>query len=549
MSIINIYVTFLKIRRILQIIKIILKHAIANIFRFSKYSIIRRTMVRKHVQATPQRLRLLIEELGPTYIKFGQIIADRQDVISDRFRVELKQLQSNVAPFDTNVAIKLIENECGKLINEVFAELDTTPTASASIGQVYYGVLKSGDKVAVKIQRPHIESKIKLDIYLMRYLARNFAKRYKEMDAINIVGLVDDFAISIVEELDFTKEAANIEMFQRMFECDDTVKIPKVWSSYTTSKMIIMERVDGVTPQSSAQLRSEGLDPSKVVQNGANAIFKMILEYGTFHADPHPGNIFILENNVVSFVDFGIVGMMRQREIDFLADYTIGFAKRDSTLITKALIDMCGDKFFDKTADVEYEIRRMIARNREKEVLDIRNFSSTLSTSIDIIVRYKMKIPAGIFTLLKTLLTLEKMSQRLDSKIDLSSVILPYSKDIIAQRHSTRKIANDIYDAAISYISLARELPRDINEILYKLKEGKIQHDIHLDNDGKLTSTFRQMTLRISYVILLIGLFIGSSILVVLDYKTKFGLHLMYISTILIFLLIIKWLFRRRPKR
>ncbi len=549
MALFNIYVAFLKVKRAIQIICILIKHVIANLFRITKYTIVKRTLIQQRVQSTPMRFRMLIEELGPTFIKFGQIIADRPDVISDRFRIELKRLQSNVVPFDTNLAIRLIETETHKLVGELFSEFETAPIASASIGQVYGAVLKSGEKVIVKIQRPNIESKIKLDIYLMKYLARNLAKKYPELEAINLMSLVEDFATSILEELDFTKEAANIEMFYRMFEDDCTIKIPYVWSKYTTRRLIIMERIEGVTPNSASQLRDAGLCPKDVVNNGAKAMFKMILEYGIFHADPHPGNIFILENNVIAFIDFGIVGMMRPREIDFLADYTIGFSKRDSTLITKALIKLCGTKFFDKEAEVEYEIKRMLARNKVERALDIRNFSETLNTSIDIIIKYRMQIPSGIFMLLKTILTLEKLSVRLRSKINLASIILPYSEDVIRNRLSSRKVANELYDTVMAYVNMMRDLPNNVNEILYKLKEGKIQHDIKIENEALFTSTFRQMTLRVSYVILLIGLFMGSSILIVLDYETKFGLVVMYISTILISILIIKWLLHRPPRK
>lgn len=546
MTIFNIYITFLKVRRAIQIINILIKHAFANFFGFTHYTIINRTLVQNKVHSTPERIRMLIEELGPTYVKFGQIIADRPDVISERFRIELKKLQSNVEPFDSNVAIVLIEKEMKKMIGEVFSEFGTIPLASASIGQVYSATLKNGCPVVVKIQRPNIENKIKLDIYLMKYLARSFAHKYPELTAINIVALVDDFSESIVEELDFTKEAGNTEMFHKMFANDPTIKIPYVWNEYTTRHLIVMERIIGVTPESHEKLIEAGLDPKIVINNGANAIFKMILKNGIFHADPHPGNLFILKDNTIAFIDFGLISVMRPTEIDFIADYSIGFSRKDSVLITKALIKLCGAKFFDKEAEVQYDIKRMLIRNITDEALDIKNFSYTLHSSIDIIVKYNLQMPAGIFMLLKTLLTLEKFAMRLDSNIDLAGVILPYSKDIVKNRYSSKRMASDIFDTFRSYITLVKELPENVSEILYKFKEGKIKHDIKIEDEALFDNTFRQMTMRISYVLLLIGLFIGSSILVVLDYETKFGVVIMYGTSGMIFLLLIKWLFRKR---
>lgn len=523
-----------------------MKHAFANFFGFTHYTIINRTLVQNRVYSTPERLRMLIEELGPTYIKFGQIVADRPDVIPERFRSELKKLQNSIEPFDTNVAIVLIEKEIGKYIGEVFHSFDTVPLASASIGQVYSAVLMNGCPVVVKIQRPNIENKIKLDIYIMKYLARHFAKKNPELMAMNVVSLVNDFSEGIIEELDFSREASNTELFYKMFKDDATVKIPYVWSDYTTRSLIVMERIIGVTPESHDELIKEGLDPKKVINNGANAIFKMILKHGIFHADPHPGNLFILPDNIIAFIDFGIISVMRPSEIDFIADYSLGFSKKDSVLITKALIKLCGSKFFDKEADVQYDIKRMLMRNMADEALDIKNFSYTLHSSIDIIVKYNMQIPSGIFMLLKTLITLEKFAMRLDSDIDLASVILPYSKEIINSRYSSRRFAADLYEAMKSYLNLMKELPENVGEILYKLKEGKIKHEIKIEDEELFTNTFKRMTLRISYVILLIGLFLGSSILVVLEYKTQFGSLMMYGSSIMIFLLLVKWIFISR---
>lgn len=546
MTIFNLYITFLKIRRALQIISILIKHAFANFFSFTNYRFVNRTLVQNKVYTTSERIRMLIEELGPTYVKFGQIVADRPDVVSERFRTELKKLQNDVEPFDSNVAIVLIEKEIKQSINYVFKSFDTIPLASASIGQVYAAVLKNGCPVVVKIQRPNIENKIKLDIYLMKYLARHFARKYPELTAINIIGLVNDFSESIIEELDFTREASNTEMFYKMFKDDKTVKIPYVWNNYTTRHLIVMERIMGTTPSSREDLINVGLDPQIVVNNGANAIFMMILKYGVFHADPHPGNLFILRDNVIAFIDFGIISVMHQSEIDFVADYTIGFAKKDSEMITKALIKLCGSKFFDKESDVQYDIKRMLMGNITDEALDIKNFSYTFLSSINIIVKYNMQIPSGVFMLLKTLITLEKFSLSLESSIDLASVILPYSKEIVRKRYSSHRLAEDIYDTIRSYINLIKELPGNIGEILYKFKEGKIKHEIKIEDETLFNNTFRQMTLRISYVILLIGLFIGSSILIVLDYETKFGTIMMYGSTIMILMLLLRWMFIKR---
>lgn len=252
-------------------------------------------------------------------------------MVSERFRVELKKLQSRAEPFDNNTALGLIEKEMNAPIDEVFAEFDTTPLAAASIGQVYQGRLRSGEEVVLKIQRPFIENKIKLDIYLMKFIARKFAKSYPELAAINIVGLIDEFSETIVKELDYTFEASNILRFAMMFKDDPTVPYPGRLHEIQlqeTDRDGEGGRHHAPTPRQA--LRDAGLDTHQIAVNGANALLTMILRHGFFHADPHPGNIFILPGNVVAFIDFGMVGALTPRDMNFLADFAIGFARRDS---------------------------------------------------------------------------------------------------------------------------------------------------------------------------------------------------------------------------
>ena len=542
----NLYVSILKIRRVFQIFWILLKYAFKGMFSQTSSSFYTRMNVQHKTVSTPERVRELIEALGPTYVKFGQIVADRPDIVSEKFRIELKKLQSKAVPFPTQAAIVQIEHELRNNIGFYFKEFDLVPLAAASIGQVYAATLKNGEKVVIKIQRPQIENKIKLDVQLMRYLARWFVNKYPELAAFNLVGLVDKFSESIIAELDYHNEANNIKLFQAMFRNDTTVKIPTLYDNFTTKRLIVMERIFGLPPDNVHKVVEAGLDPEVIMQNGATAIFKMILEYGIFHADPHPGNIFLLKENVVAFIDFGMVGFLRPREINFLADYTIGFSKQDEALITRALLELCNMKFFDREEELKFDIHHMLLRNFSEDALAIKNFTSTLQGSIDIILKYQLHIPDGIFMLVKTLLMLEKFADRLKVDLDMKSIILPYSRKVMKERYSVKRLAQDLYDTMTDYVRLVRDLPRDISEILYKLKEGKIKHDIKLEDEAAFARISKQVSLRIAYVILLIGLFMGSSILVVLDYEQKFGSRVLFITLILILFLLIKWMFMKR---
>ena len=547
MKIVNVYISILQFRRALQILGILTKHSLGELFSHTRFSRRRRRKVQKTVHTTPERIRMTIEDLGPTFVKFGQILADRPDMVSEKFRIELKKLQSRALPFDNDYALSLIEKELGAPIDEIFSEFNTTPLAAASIGQVYEGRLRSGDEVIVKIRRPYIENKIKLDIYLLKHLARSFAKRYPELAAVNIVGLIDEFSATILKELDYTLEASNIYRVQTMFKDDPTVHIPLVYSRYCTKRLLVMERIRGIAPDDPPALRAAGLDTHRIAVNGADMLLTMILRHGFFHADPHAGNIFIMPGNVIAMIDFGMVGALTPRDLNFLSDFAIGFARRNGDTISKALITLCGKKFFEREEELRFEIHQMMMQYTGVPIETV-NFAGAMQACIDVIVKYQLQIPSGIFMLIKALATLEKFAATLDPQLSLAPIILPYAKQIVKEKYAPRKIAGMLYDTLSSYVGFIRSFPDDASEILYKLKEGKIKHDIRLDDNALFVRTIKAISRRIAYVIVLVGLFIGSALLMVFDKGNAYGRFILIAASVLILLQMLKWLFSDRNK-
>ncbi len=551
MKIFRFYSNLMQFFRAMQIVKILLKHALREWFYRSRIG--RRRMrhrMRHHpkaqleVHTTPERVRITIEELGPTYIKFGQILADRPDMISERFRIELKKLQSTAFPFDDSVAIKLIEDELGDVIENVFSEFDRHCLAAASIGQVYQGRLRTGEEVVIKIQRPHIEKKIRLDLYLMHYVAKQFVKNYPELAAINVVGFIDEFEDKIHRELDYNQEAGNIRRFEFMFQDDPTVHIPKVFMQYTTRRLLVMEKLNGITPDHIGLLKKEGYDMHQLAVNGANALLKMILEEGFFHADPHPGNLFILPGNVVGMIDFGMVGVLRPREMNFLAQFSMGFVRHDARSIAAALLTLCDVKFYDRTEDLEFSLDQLIKQYRHLTIDEI-DFSKVMQECLNVVVTYQLKIPSGIFMLVKALASLQKFAGQLDPTISLTPLLMPFAKKLVMQRYTPRKIASNIYDTLMDYVTLANTLPGSVNEILYKLKEGTVHHQVHVDDKNPITKVLRLIGYRLTAALLIIGVFVGSSIMIVNTPERPYGQFALYFSSVLILLLLLKVLFAR----
>ena len=469
----------------------------------------------------------------------------RPDVVSERFRKELKKLQSRALPFDDQLARNLIEDELGMPIDHVFATFDETCMASASIGQVYGAILLDGSPVIVKIRRPKIEQKIKLDLYLMRFLAAKLAKNYPELAAINIVGVVDEFGESILRELDYNNEAANIKRFQQMFDGNPTVYIPKVYQEYTTQRLLVMERITGITPDDPTVLKANGLDTQQIALNGANALLTMILKYGFFHADPHAGNIFILPNNVIGFIDFGMVGVLTPRDMNFLANISLGFVRRDPAAIADALITLCNVRFFKKRDELIFRLRQMTEQYSQVPI-DKLDYATMIQQCINLITKFSLQIPNGIFMLVKSLATIQKVAEKLDPDIPFTPLITPYAKDVIMQRFSPRKMAEELYQTLKNYGNLAINLPNDVSEILYTLKQGEIRHNIRFENSEMLPKAVRNVGFRMAYAIILVGLFIGSVLLINTRSDLAYAKFLLWGSSILIFILIIKWIFRHK---
>lgn len=544
----NIYVSYLKVMRFLQIMGILISFFWRELLLKSfvgRYIRRKRIRAQKEVYTTQERLRFAIEKLGPTYVKFGQILADRPDVISDRFREQLKKLQSKVEPFDNALALQIIEDELREPLDKIFEHFDSKCLAAASIGQVYQGRLRDGSEVIVKVRRPGIDQKIKLDLYLMKYIAARFAKSYPEMAALNVVGVVDEFGDSILKELDYYNEASNMIRFSEMFKGSTTVRIPKVYMEYTTKTVMIQERIFGITPDARHEIIDAGLDPSIIARNGADALLTMIMRYGFFHADPHPGNMFIMKDNVIGLIDFGMVGVLRPRDMEFLANITMGFLRRSETAIADALISLCGVRFFDKRDDLIFSLQQMV-QSYSHVPLEKLDFSKLIQECINLITKYGLQIPTGIFMLAKSLATIQKVAENLDPHLPFAEMIRPYAKELILQKYSPKKLATDLFEVLKSYASLLVNFPNDVSQILYKAKQGEIKHNIKLDDESSLNRSIRNFSYRIAYSFILVGLFIGAIILKVMNVDIPYSDFLIWLSSILIFMMILKWLFKRK---
>ncbi|WP_430406615.1 ABC1 kinase family protein [Fluviicola sp.] len=506
--------------RLLSIIRIILGHYLTNWFTTGPLRIIFDPRG-KNRKTRSERLRLIIEDLGPTFIKFGQIVADRPDIASEGLRLELKKLQSSARPMPDDIAIQIIENEIGASIETVFSEFNEKHIASASIAQVYLATLHTGERVVLKVQRPNIRNKIRLDIKLLQIFARKIQIQYPEISNFNLIQFIEDFGDIMLKELDFMNELSNMMRFTHMFKGDPRAYVPKVYSKYSTSKLLIMEYIEGEAPDNLANLVSKDYDPKIIAENGVNVILTMILKHGFFHADPHSGNLFIRGDNQIVLIDFGMCSSLKPKQIDGLIDFLIGFADNNPHKIAKALLKLTEVESLREMESLEFEIRELTQKYAYYTYDDV-DISGLFTDTFKLLMKYGITIPSSLYMLLKTLVTIQKVAESLHVKLDMIGMVKPYATEKIKERFGWKNIKSKLLSSAEDYLYLVETLPKDIRTIVTNFKQGGLQHSIKLGEEGNTigNTEIRRHIYRFGAIILLGMLLICATLLKIFNVKT-----------------------------
>ncbi|HMK19964.1 MAG TPA: AarF/UbiB family protein [Chitinophagaceae bacterium] len=522
---------FRNVFRLIAIFFIILKHIVKN-WMYNTW--MRRIFDPKGKRLTTraEQLRQTIEELGPTFVKFGQIVADRPDLASDHLREELKKLQSNARPMDDAESISLIEMELGHPIEEIFLTLEKKHIASASIAQVYSGVLRTGERVAIKIQRPNIKHKIEIDLILMKVLAKQVVKTYPGLTSFNVIGFVEDFGENLMKELDFNNEASNMLRFTDMFKDDPTCYIPKVFIQHSRQRLLVMEYIEGLRPDDIDGLRAAGFDPQTIAVNGTHIILKMILRHGFFHADPHPGNLFIRGDNQIVLLDHGMAASLKPRQIQALINFMLGFSKNDPHRIAKSLLSLSEITYFKEMEDLEFRLGEIIKKYSymSYEQVDI---SAIMSEAFKVIGRYGLAVPSNLFTLIKSLATIQKFAEHLEANVSIAGMIRPYATEKIKEQFSWDAVVKLVTDSAEDYLYLVSKLPKDIREVVGKLKDGVMRHEINFSEDSFTNKAFRMNINRLAFVFI-VGLMMICSTMLMIYMHDKQVIRVFFYTTLTI---------------
>ena len=384
------------------------------------------------------RARKVFEELGPTFIKLGQILSTRPDVIPLEFCKELEKLQDEVPAFEYEKVEEEIRNELKNPVDKIFNNFSREPEAAASLSQVHFAELKTGENVVVKVQRPGIRKVITKDLKILDGLAKLMEKHIEEIKIYNPVGIVNEFKETILKEIDFNAEATHVVRFQKNFKDNTTVYVPKVFHDLSTGRVLTIERIEGTKITDIERIEKLGLDRKQIAVNGANAILKQIFIDGYFHADPHPGNIFVIEGNKIVFLDYGMVGRIDEATKDHLANILTAIIEQDIPEISAAFTTMGLIEEVD-VRKLNLGLADLMDSYYGIPLKELR-IGPLLVDIVKLVSRYKVKIPPDLFLLAKTMLTIESVGTRLCPEFNMTNQAKHFVEELIKSRYSPKKI-------------------------------------------------------------------------------------------------------------
>ena len=460
-----------------------------------------------------RRLRLAFEALGPTFIKFGQALSTHADLLPADVITELSLLQDTVPPLAPGAAEHAIAQAFGAPVTDLFAAFDRTPLAAASIAQVHKAVLHSGEVVAVKVRRPAIEDLIESDLAILADLAALAERHLADATLYSLSDLVEEFARTIRREQDLAREGRIIERVASRFVGDETVRFPRICWALTKPAVLTMEFLDGVKVTAVGTAEAPDLDPTLVARRGADVVLKQILVDGLFHADPHPGNILVLPDNVVAFIDFGIVGRVNQQMRDTLGQTILAIGRRDAEGLADIVMRVATAlQPVDKPA-LARDLDEMLDMYADISVGDLR-LGDVFASITQAMSRHRLKLPADVLLLIKSLSTIEGVGRQLDPSFKIVEYAAPLVETLVAAKHRPSALAGRTAAASREMLSVLQSLPRDLAEITRRARaEGLRVEFVHRDFDHFIREMDRSSN-RLSFAVVIAAIVIGSSVMV-----------------------------------
>ncbi|WP_028454826.1 ABC1 kinase family protein [Chitinilyticum litopenaei] len=472
------------------------------------------------------RVRRALEELGPTFIKFGQVLATRSDLFPPEWIAEFARLQNNVPSTPFAELLPELTDILGCDPHAIFVDLDPQPIGSASIAQVHRARLQDGSEVILKMRRPGIVPKIEADLRILRQIAVLMEFEFADARRYQPAKIADEFAKSLRRELNLSSEARNMERFSRNFAGHDGIVIPKIHWEYTSERLNVQTYVGGFAGNELEAAAAAGLDCRVLAARGADAVLKMVLIDGYFHADPHPGNVKYLEGNQIAFLDFGMVGRLPHPRRDQIVDLLAALAQRDEHGIRDVLLEWAGDVVVDEEK-LAADIADFMFNYENLPLKDI-SFGTMLNEVTQISREHELSLPPDLTLLFKALVTLEGLGRQLDPDFQMVPHLTPFVKQVLIARYSPDSLLKKGKGSLLDALQLVSGLPRDIGKLIRQARRGQLRVDLDLKRLDHFGAQINRSANRLTMGIVTAALIVGSSIvLTIKGGPTLFGMHVL----------------------
>jgi len=503
------------LRRFAQISRVLVRHGFGFVFDVRRDRRENKGLQEFLAPNFGVRMRRSLDDLGPTFVKFGQVLSTRSDIFPEGILSELQKLQDTARPMPAGRAQAILERELGAPVDEVFSQFDPVPLGSASIGQVHRAVLRTGEIVAVKVQRPEAPGRVAADLELMREFADFVDRRFAQRVLVDARGLVAEFEVVVRRELDYTAEAQNARRFAANF-AGTPVVIPAVYHEHSTSKVLTMEFVVGTRFRDIRPLLMPPSERRRVASMGAEAIFKMAFEDGFFHGDPHPSNLLLTPEGDLALLDFGMVGFMSRGDIEALSRLFIAVIQRDASAALRALEGLGVRYATEVRGELVRELREFLNKYSGLSVGEV-TLGQALSELIALARRYRVRMPPVFPLLTKALVTAEGLARSIDPTINVYEVARPYARRLLSQRYRPHALAEVATERSLEYARYVEEYPEQVRQLLGELADGELEVQLKHGGLDELIGSVDVLANRLVFAVVTAALLVGSSMLGAFD--------------------------------
>lgn len=459
-----------------------------------------------------ERVRLALESLGATFIKFGQVLSTRPDLIPPDITAELEKLQEQVPPFPSAEAIALVENELGGSVDELFTEFDSEPFAAGSLGQVHRAVHKNGAILAVKIRRPEVVQLVESDLSLMMELAILIEQYIPESHAFDPIGLVSHFSRTIRRELNYRREAHTLKEFGKLFQDDATLAVATVFDDLSTESVLTMQYIDGYRINDSKKLATARIRPKDIAANGARVFMKQAFEFGIFHGDPHPGNIRILPDGSLCLLDYGMIGLLDENKRDQLVDLLTAVSQNDVQR-TVELVQQIGEPYETIDAPLLYADVREFVSNYYDLSFEQMNVGKMLSDFVAILSVHHIRCPADFMLLIRAMVTLEGVGRELDPQFNFAEHLVPFVEQILRARYHPRRLFNRCVKESQRLLQMMHDIPISTGKVLEKIANNDLKIQLEHRSIDHLITELDRSSNRVVISVVVASLILASALI------------------------------------